>query len=60
MSTKAVSFWEGVLTTLKDANRIKTFRELEYFNEFERFAETSLNIEEKMYKKCIIERKQQK
>ena len=57
MSTQAVSFWEGVLVTLKDAYRLKTFQELEYFREFLSFAETSLRTEEKIYKKCIDEQK---
>ena len=42
MSSKLVSFWDGVLATIKDACRIKTFSELEYFREFEEFAQQKL------------------
>ena len=55
MSGKLVSFWDGVLTTIRDACRVKTFSELDYFSDFEEFALQKLQNEEKVYKKCISE-----
>ena len=60
MSSKLVSFWDGVLATIKDACRVKTFSELEYFREFEEFAQQKLQSEEMTYKKCIREQKRAK
>ena len=55
MSGKLVSFWDGVLSTIRDACRIKTFSELDYFQDFEEFALQKLQNEEKVYKKCVNE-----
>ena len=60
MSAKLVSFWDGVLTTINEACRVKTFQELAYFAEFEEFALQKLQTEEKIYKKCIKDQKRAK
>ena len=59
-STKAVSFWEGVLATLKEACRVKTFRDLDQFKEFTHFAKANLKAEELIYRNCIQDQKRSK
>lgn len=42
MASKIISFWKGVIKTLKSVDQVSTFNELEYFREFAMFAERSL------------------
>lgn len=44
-----------MLKTLGQANKVRTFEELEYFKEFSAFASKNLQVEENVYRQLLME-----
>jgi hypothetical protein len=55
VASKIISFWQGVIKTLQFSNQVKTFAELEFFQEFMAFADRSLKVEEHIYRQFLMQ-----